>query len=404
MKHNSLLADFSLQSLMMGVLVAVVGYTGSVVIVLQGLRAAGATDAQAAMGLLAVSVSMGICGIVLSLKTRMPVSVAWSTPGAVLLIASGSVLGSFNEAVGAFLLCGVLLLFAGLYRPLGRLIENIPASLANAMLAGILLVICLAPAKALAADWLLALPVLLTWWLVAQFYRLYSIPAALVVLLCLLAWKIGVPADFGMQIESALAPSILWIKPEFTLSSAISIAFPLFVVTMASQNVPGIAVLRANAYETKAGPLLTGTAVASLLAAPFGSHAVNLAAITAAMCAGEDAHPDKQRRYWASIIAGVVYIVLGVLAGAVTYIMTLIPSVMIEAVAGLALIGAFSGSLVTAFSKPEEREAAAVTFLLSASGMTLAGIGGAFWGLVAGFFMYSFSRWRQRAKLTGSAV
>ena len=178
-RARSILADFSTQSLIMGLLVAVVGFTSSFAIVLQGFRASGASDEQAAAALLAVSVAMGVAGIVLSLRTRMPVSVAWSTPGAVLLIASGGVLGSFNEAVGAFIVCGALLLLSGLYRPLGRAIEAIPASLANAMLAGILLVICLAPAKALVFDWTLALPVLLTWWLVAQFYRLYSVPAAL---------------------------------------------------------------------------------------------------------------------------------------------------------------------------------------------------------------------------------
>ena len=378
----------------MGLLVAVVGFTGSFAIVLQGFRASGATDEQAAAALLAVSVAMGVGGIVLSLRTRMPVSVAWSTPGAVLLIASGGVLGSFNEAVGAFIVCGVLLLLSGLYRPLGRAIEAIPASLANAMLAGILLVICLAPAKALVFDWTLALPVLLTWWIVAQFYRLYSVPAALLVLFALLIWKVGLPADFQTQLAQSLVPPVLLIKPVFTISAVISIAFPLFVVTMASQNVPGIAVLRANHFDTKAGPLLTVTGLASLVAAPFGSHAVNLAAITAAMCAGEDAHVDPQRRYWASLVAGFTYILFGVLAGAVTYTMTLVPTVLIEAIAGLALISAFSGSLVAAFKHIEEREAAAVTFLLSASGVTLAGIGGAFWGLLAGSVMLAFSRWR----------
>lgn len=391
---RSILAEFSTQSLIMGLLVAVVGFTSSFAIVLQGFRASGASDEQAAAALLAVSVAMGVAGIVLSLRTRMPVSVAWSTPGAVLLIASGGVLGSFNEAVGAFIVCGALLLLSGLYRPLGRAIEAIPASLANAMLAGILLVICLAPAKALVFDWTLALPILLTWWLVAQFYRLYSVPAALAVLFILLYWKMGLPADFQTQLGQSLVPPVLLIKPVFTASAVISIAFPLFIVTMASQNVPGIAVLRANHYNPKAGPLLSVTGLTSLVAAPFGSHGVNLAAITAAMCAGDDAHAEPQRRYWASLVAGFAYILLGVLAGAVTYTMTLVPTVLIEAIAGLALISAFSGSLVAAFQQVEEREAAAVTFLLSASGITLAGIGGAFWGLLAGSLMLAFSRWR----------
>ncbi len=394
MKQSNIGQVFSSQAAIMGVMVGLVGFTSTFTIVLQGLRSAGATDSQAAAGLMAVSIAMGICGIVLSLRSRMPISVAWSTPGAVLLIGSSGVLSSFNEAVGAFILCAVLLLCAGLYRPLGRAIEAIPSSLANAMLAGILLAICLAPAKAMMVDWTLALPVVLTWWLVAQFYRLYSVPAALLVLLGLIGMKVGLPDDFNAQITHSMFADLQLIRPEFSVSAAISIAFPLFVVTMASQNVPGIAVLRANHYQTKAGPLLTGTGLASLLAAPFGSHGINLAALTAAMCAGEDAHPDPQRRYWASLVAGFIYILSGVLAGAVTYVMTLVPTIMIEAIAGLALIGAFSGSIVSAFESVKEREAAAVTFLLSASGVTLLGVGGAFWGLLAGYLMLSFSRWR----------
>ncbi len=380
----------------MGLLVAVVGFTSSFAILLQGFRASGASDDQAAAALLAASIAMGVAGIILSLRTRMPVSVAWSTPGAVLLIASGGALGSFNEAVGAFIVCGALLMLCGLYRPLGRAIEAIPSSLANAMLAGILLVICLAPVKALVFDWTLALPVLFTWWIITQFARLYAVPAALLVLFALLILKAGLPTDFQSQLTQSLVPPVLLTKPVFTLSASISIALPLFIVTMASQNVPGIAVLRANHFETKAAPLLTVTGASSLIAAPFGSHAVNLAAITAAMCAGNDAHVDPKRRYWASLTAGIAYVFLGVLAGAVTYIMTLVPTVLIEAIAGLALISAFSGSLVAAFKDIAEREAAAVTFLLSASGVTLAGIGGAFWGLLAGSAMLTFSRWRSR--------
>ncbi len=384
----------------MGVMVGLVGFTSTFTIVLQGLRSAGASDAQAATGLMAVSIAMGICGILLSLRTLMPISVAWSTPGAVLLIGSSGVLSSFNEAVGAFLLCGILLLCAGLFRPLGRAIESIPGSLANAMLAGILLTICLAPAKAMMVDWTLALPVVLTWWLVAQFYRMYSVPAALAVLLGLIVWKIGLPADFGAQIERSVLTELTLVKPEISMGAAISIAFPLFVVTMASQNVPGIAVLRANHYQPKAGPLLAGTGLASVLAAPFGSHGINLAALTAAMCAGDDAHPDPDRRYWAAIVAGIVYILIGALAGVVTYVITLVPTIMVEAIAGLALIAAFSSSIVSAFENVKEREAAAVTFLLSASGITLLGVGGAFWGLLAGYMMLCFSRWRASHPIT----
>ncbi|HEV7433781.1 MAG TPA: benzoate/H(+) symporter BenE family transporter, partial [Pseudorhizobium sp.] len=187
-------------------------------------------------------------------------------------------------------------------------------------------------------------------------------------------------------------PPVEFVGPLFTLPALISIALPLFIVTMASQNIPGIAVLKVNHYEPNPGPLFATTGVFSLLSAPFGGHAVNLAAITAAMCAGEDAHPDPARRYWAAIIGGIGYVVLGLLAGAVTAFVSLAPPILIQAVAGLALIGAFSGSAVAAFREPEAREAAAVTFLITASGVSFAGISGAFWGLVAGGLMMGLQR------------
>lgn len=191
---------------------------------------------------------------------------------------------------------------------------------------------------------------------------------------------------------ASLAPPMELVAPTFTLPALVSIALPLFIVTMASQNIPGIAVLKVNHYDPNPGPLFAVTGVFSLLSAPFGGHAVNLAAITAAMCAGEDAHPDRNKRYWAAIIAGVGYVILGLAAGAVTAFVSLAPPILIQAVAGLALIGAFSGSAVAAFKEVETREAAAVTFLITASGVSFAGISGAFWGLVAGGLMLGLLR------------
>jgi len=175
--------------------------------------------------------------------------------------------------------------------------------------------------------------------------------------------------------------------PSFELSAMISIAIPLFIVTMASQNIPGIAVLRANGYTPPSGPLIINTGLFSTLSAFFGGHAVNLAAITAAMCAGSDAHPDTNRRYWAAIVAGITYLAFGLLAGIIGLLVTLVPTILIETIAGLALIGALTASLVAAFSSAPEREAAAVTFLLSSSGVAFLGIGAAFWGLLAGALM-----------------
>lgn len=380
----------------MGCLTAFVGFASSFAVVLQGLKGVGASDYQAASGLMALSVSMGVCAIVLSAWTRLPVSIAWSTPGAALLATAGAVDGGFPAAVGAFLVCGVLIVIAGLFRPLGRAVAAIPAPLANAMLSGVILGLCFAPFKAIAFDPLLGLPILVAWAVVLMVKRLYAVPAALAAFVGVMVLGVDLPEGAMAEWSQSLAPPVEFVAPLFTLPALISIALPLFIVTMASQNIPGIAVLKVNHYEPNPGPLFATTGVFSLLSAPFGGHAVNLAAITAAMCAGEDAHPDPARRYWAAIIGGIGYVVLGLLAGAVTAFVSLAPPILIQAVAGLALIGAFSGSAVGAFREPETREAAAVTFLITASGVSFAGISGAFWGLVAGGLMMGLQRVMER--------
>jgi benzoate membrane transport protein len=384
--------DLSAQSLFMGVLTAFVGFASSFAVVLQGLKGVGATDYEAASGLMALSVSMGLCAIVLSAWTKLPVSIAWSTPGAALLATAGTVEGGFAAAVGAFLVCAVLIVIAGLFKPLGRAVAAIPAPLANAMLSGVILGLCFAPFKAIAFDPKLGLPILVAWAAVLAFKRLYAVPAALAAFVIVMVFGVKLPDGAMASWAASLAPPMELVVPTFRLPALVSIALPLFIVTMASQNIPGIAVLKVNHYDPNPGPLFAVTGVFSLLSAPFGGHAVNLAAITAAMCAGEDAHPDRNRRYWAAIIAGVGYVILGLAAGAVTAFVSLAPPILIQAVAGLALIGAFSGSAVAAFKEVETREAAAVTFLITASGVSFAGISGAFWGLVAGGLMLGLLR------------
>jgi benzoate membrane transport protein len=387
-----MLRDFSLQALFMGLLTAFVGFASSFAVVLHGLTGVGATEAQAASGLMALSISMGVCAIVLSVATRLPVSIAWSTPGAALLASSGAVAGGFSVAVGSFLICGALIVIAGLWKPLGRMVAAIPPALANAMLAGVLIGLCFAPVKAVAFNPLLGLPIVLAWVAVGAINRLFAVPAALLAFALVLAFGIDMPADAFSRLTETLVPQAEWVTPAFSLAGFISIALPLFVVTMASQNIPGIAVLKVNGYEPNPGPLFATTGAFSILSAPFGGHAVNLAAITAAMCAGEDAHRDPARRYWAAIVAGIGYVVFGLLAATVTAFVSLAPKILIEAVAGLALIAAFSGSAMAAFKEPESREAAAVTFLVTASGVSFAGISGAFWGLVAGGMMLALAR------------
>ena len=376
----------------MGILSAIVGFTSSFAIILQGLNAAGATAAQATSGLITLSIGMGLSGIILAFRYRMPIGVAWSTPGAALLVSSASTLSSYNEAIGAFIFSSVLLVIAGWVRPLGRLIEAIPTSLANAMLAGVLLSLCMAPVQALATDAWLATPLLLTWWVVGRVNRYCAVPAALLVLVPIVIWWIGIPADFSQQLEASIVPQVMWIKPVFEPQALISIGIPLFVVTMASQNVPGIAVLKAAGYQPNAGPLIVNTGLFSVLTAPFGAHGINLAAITAAMMCSPEAHQERSRRYWAAIVAGITYLILGASAGVAVLLITLVPSILIEAIAGLALLGSFSAAVYAALSDVQHREAAAITFLFAGSGLAFMGIGGAFWGLLIGCFMYFLTR------------
>lgn len=374
-----------------GLLSAFVGFASSFAVILQGLTAVGASQAQAASGLMALSLAMGFCAIILSWKTRLPISIAWSTPGGALLASSAIAEGGFNAAVGAFIACGILLTLAGLWKPLGRAVAAIPAALANAMLAGILLGLCLAPVKAVAAMPVAGLSIVIVWALVAKWKRLYAMPAAVLVTLGFILAGGEISADS----LGDLWPQAEFVLPVFSPSAMLGIALPLFIVTMASQNIPGIAVLQANGYRPDPTPLFRATGIFSLLAAPFGGHAVNLAAITAAICAGPEAHPDPNKRWVAALVAGIFYVLFGLAATAATAVFSAAPPVLIQAVAGLALLGAFASSLVAALSDAESREAAAITFIVAASGLTLFGIGGAFWGLIAGGAMLALARWRR---------
>ena len=376
-------SSISAQAIMAGCLAGIVGFSSSFVIVIHGLQAAGATPNEATSGMMALSIAMGLGGVILSLMTKMPVSVAWSTPGAALLTTTGFIEGGFAGAVGAFLVSSLLLIIAGIFRPLGRAVAAIPAPLANAMLAGILLHLCLAPVHAINESPLIGVLIIVVWAITARFNRFLAVPAALVSVIVV----VGVQKGGGafQSIDVFAAP--LAVMPVFSVSAILSVAFPLFIVTMASQNIPGVAILAANGFKPEPGPLFTVTGVLSLLSNPFGGHAVNLAAITAAMCAGPDAHSEPKRRYWAGIASGVVYILFGIFAGAATSIIGIAPPIYIEAVAGLALIGAFSTALFSALSDIKFREPAAITFLVSASGLMIFGAGSAFWGLIAGGLM-----------------
>ena len=384
-------SEISTQSVFMGFLAAFVGFASSFAVVLQGLKAVGASETQAASGLMATAIAMGVGSVIFGLWTRHPAAVAWSTPGAALLVNTGIPEGGFQVAVGAFFVCAALVILTALVKPIGQAIGAIPMPLANAMLAGVLLGLCLAPVKAVAFDPWLGLPIVLAWLVVGRLNRLLAVPAALMAFILVILFGVKLPSDAAATLSAALIPQFEWVVPEFTMPGLVGIALPLYLVTMASQNIPGIAVLRANGYTPKPGPLFAGTGILSLFCVPFGGHAVNMSAIVASMCAGPDSHADPKRRYWAAISFGVGSIALGLLAGFATTFISLAPSILIEAVAGLALIAAFSASLVGAFQDEKSRQAAAVTFLTTASGLAFFDISSAFWGLLAGGLVYIFT-------------
>lgn len=358
-----------LKPVLAGIVSALVGFAGAFAVVLAGLRGVGADEAQAASGLLAVCLTCGVCAAVLGVRTRMPVVIAWSTPGAALLATAGPPPGGFAAAVGAFAVCGLLVVLTGLVPVLSRLVAAIPAPVAGAMLAGVLLPLCLAPVRALVEVPLLAGPVVAVWALLARFARPWAVPAALVVAVGLIVAT--VPVDLGGP------PALVWTAPVVDPVAIATVGVPLFLVTMAGQNVPGLAVLAQFGFRPPLRPVLVTTGLGTLAGAPFGGHAVNLAAISAALAAGPDAGPPE-RRWIAAVANGVGIAVLGLGAGAATALVLAAPPVLVQAVAGLALLGALVAALTSALAEPAGREAAVVTLLVTA------GAGSAVWGLVAG--------------------
>ncbi|MBZ9935512.1 benzoate/H(+) symporter BenE family transporter [Mesorhizobium sp. BR1-1-16] len=379
-----------LQPVLAGIIAAFVGYAGVFTVIIQGFIAVGATPAQAASGLLAICIVQGFLSILFSLRYKLPISIAWSTPGSVLFAATGMLDGGFPVAIGAFIGAGVLIIAAGMIKPFGKLVSSIPPVLASAMLAGILLGLCLAPAKAVATEPSLAIPVVLVWAIVGRIKRIWAVPAAVATAVVMIALH----APSGGLMSAHFMPDIAFVWPQFSATAMISLAVPLFIVTMAAQNLPGLAVLRLNGYNPPVSSIFVATGIGSIIAAPFCGHTLNLAAITAALCAGPDAHPHPGRRWIASLSAGVTYLVLGLGATTAAALLTIAPPVLIEAATGLALFGAFGGALAGAVAHPADRDAAMVTFVTAASGLSFLGIGAAFWGLAAGgAFMLLNKRW-----------
>jgi len=366
-----------------GVLSALVGFTSSSAVVLAGLRGVGASPAQAASGLLALCLVQGGVMVWLSRRHRMPLTVAWSTPGAALLASTGVVHGGWPAAVGAFLVVAALIVVTGLWPRLGKLVAAIPVPIAQGMLAGIVLELCLAPVRGFATHPWEVGPILLAWVVTLRLAPKWAVPVAFAVTLLV----IGIDVARGGGAHGALLPHLDFTLPAFTWAALLSIAVPLYIVTMAGQNIPGVAVMATYGYQVPWRETMAATGLATAATATAGGHAVNLAAITAALSAAPDADPDPGRRWIASSTAGWSYLVLGLLSAAFTTLASAAPADVIGAVAGLALLGALASSLSGALSAAEGREAAVITFAVAASGLTFLGIGAAFWALAAGLLV-----------------
>jgi benzoate membrane transport protein len=371
--------SFSLSHLSAGFIAVLVGYTSSAAIVFQAATAAGAGPADISSWLLALGLGMGATCIGLSLYFRSPVLTAWSTPGAALL-ATALIGLPMSEAVGAFIVASALITLCGLSGWFEAIMKHVPKSLAAAMLAGVLLRFGLGLFSALGSAPLLV-GLMLGVYLAGRYLNSrYTIPLTFLVGL---AWA-GQGGLIEYQAVTLSLAQPVFTAPSFSLSTAIGVALPLFIVTMASQNVPGIAVLRANGYPTPASPLIGWTGLTGLLLAPFGGFQFNLAAITAAICMNPEADPDPSRRYLAAVWAGVFYLLTGILGATVASLFTALPKELVAAIAGIALLGTIGNSLGGALLNEKERDAALLTFLVTASGLTLHGIGSAFWGLLLG--------------------
>jgi benzoate membrane transport protein len=368
------------QPIAAGVVAGIVGFSGAFTIVLAGLAAIGADRAQASSGLMVLCLTMAAVAMWASWRTRMPISIAWSTPGAALLASAGQVRGGYAAALGAFAFSGALTVLAGLWRPLARLIAAIPMPLASALLAGVLLTVCVAPARSMVEEPWLTAPVIAVWLVLMLVARPWAVIGAGVT--AVIAVVVGNPASGGAFHPSG--PRLTWVTPHLDVATLAGLGLPLFIVTMASQNIAGMAVLKSFGYQPALRPLLLSTGAASVAGAPFGAHGINLAAITAALVAGPDAEPDHDRRWVAGVASGAIYLVIGPLAGVAAALVAAAPPVLVQAVAGLALLGALAGALATATADARYREAATVTLVVSASGITAAGISAPFWGLAAG--------------------
>ena len=392
MRAMQFFKDLSLSAFVAGFVAVLVGFTSSVAIVFQAAQSFGATPAQITSWIWALGLGMGLCSLVPSLLLRKPVMVAWSTPGAAVLATAGAA-GSFSmgEAVGAFMVCSLLVILVGATRALERVADRIPMEIASALLAGVLARFGI---QAFAAAQT-ALPLVLLMvgtYLVAR--RMAARYAVVVTLVVGILWVL-ITGQMAWSMEPVRLAMPVFVAPQWSVSAIVSLAIPLFVVTMASQNLPGMAVIRASGYELPVSRLITMTGWASLVLAPFGAFALNFSAITAAICMGPEAHEDRSKRYTAAASCGAIYILIGLFGALVTGLLTSFPKELVVAIAGIALLSTIGNGLASALRDERHREPALITFLVTLSGITLMDIGSAFWGVVAGSLALFVQQYKQ---------
>lgn len=378
---------FNVSHFTAGFIAVLVGYTSSIAIIFQAASAAGGSAEQISSWLWAIGLGMGATTIGLSLYYKQPVLTAWSTPGAALLATSLSGY-SMHEAIGIFMFASLLIFICGVSGLFDKIMRHIPQPLAAAMLGGVLLQFGVNVFTELAADLTLVGSMLLVFLVARRLLPLYAVPLALLA---------GVFAAYSQGQINGAALSIttaapLWMSPSLNLQGLLGVGLPLFIVTMASQNVPGLAVIRANGYSTPASPLISWTGLTGILMAPLGGFAYNLAAITAAICMGNEAGKDRTLRYWATVWAGIFYLLTGIFGATLVALLDAFPNALVMAIAGLALLGTIGNSMAAGLGDEPSREAALLTFLITASGMSLWGIGSAFWGIVVGMAVYHSRR------------
>ena len=383
--------DLSVSAVVAGLVAVLVSFGGTAVLMVQAGHTANLDAARIGSWLGSICLVLGLGGLVISLRSRMPVVLAWSTPGAALLVTALAGV-PFDQAVGAFVLASLLTLACGLFGWIDPIMRRVPAEIAGAMLAGVLLDFGLGIFTRIGEQPALVLAMCAAYLLGRRWAPRYAV-------LAVMAIGLGVAGAAGQVRLDGIdwqLTEFVWTTPTFSWSAAVSVGIPIFVVALASQNLPGLAILQAAGYRPAASRLVAATGLLGLVAAPFGAHSVTLGAITAAICTGPEAHPDPSRRYIAAATYGLAYALLSVVAGAVAVFFQALPAALIAALAGLALLGAILGGLSGAMANPQRREAALVTLLATASGFSAWGIGSAFWGLAAGLLAHAVLEYRRR--------